>query len=162
MNNNQFFETVDHVTYRVTSSAVSGMILGGSFATLKGLPLMQTTLSMTSSFALASTACFIPERIFYHSSFYFVPRDTNSTGFTDSSEKLEKTRLFVSHGLGGIIGGGVAGGLFKGKPLPGIMLLSPLMLVAAYSEIRIQEYKRKRIKELRMEMEKKSSNVVGR
>ena len=29
------------------------------------------------------------------SSFYFVPRDTTSTGFTDSSEKLEKTRLFV-------------------------------------------------------------------
>mmetsp|Transcript_22386 Transcript_22386/g.33123 ORF Transcript_22386/g.33123 Transcript_22386/m.33123 type:complete len:161 (-) Transcript_22386:685-1167(-) len=158
MNNNQLFETVDHVTYRVTSSAVSGLILGGSFATLKGLPLMQTTLSMTSSFALASTACFIPERIFYHSSFYFVPRDT-SKEFTDSSEKLEKTRLFVSHGLGGIIGGGVAGGIFKGKPLPGIMLLSPLMLGAAYSEIRIQEYKRKRIKELQMEMEQKSGNV---
>jgi len=149
MNSQQLFETFDHVTHRVSSSAASGMFLGASFATLKGLPLPQTTLSMASSFALASTASFIPERIFFRTSFYFVPR--HSTTFIDSTEKLEKTRLYISHGLGGIVGGGITGGLFNGKPLSGIMLITPLMLGIAYSEIQIQEYKRKRIKELQME-----------
>jgi uncharacterized membrane protein len=148
MNSEQLFEAIDRVTHRVSSGAASGIFLGASFATLKGLPLPQTSLSMASSFALASTACFIPERIFYQTSFYFVPRD--NTIVVDSSEKKENTRLFVSHGLAGVVGGGVTGGLFNGKPLSGVMLIMPLMLGVAYSEIQIQEYKRKRIKELQV------------
>jgi len=34
--------------------------------------------------------------------------------------------------------------------LSGVMLIMPLMLGVAYSEIQIQEYKRKRIKELQV------------
>ena len=154
MNNSQFMQTIDHITNRVTACTTTGLIIGASLATFKAMPLPQTTITMASSFALASTACFIPERIFYHASFYIKPRkwtpqdeDSDSNGL----EKEDQIRLFASHGLGGAAGGGIVGGLFKGKPLPGIMMMTPIMLGVAYGELKLEEYKKKRIKELRLE-----------
>ena len=63
-------------------------------------------------------------------------------------EQVERTRLFMSHGMGGAVGGSLCGGLFKGRPLPGMLMLTPIMLGIAYGELRLQEYKKKRIKEL--------------
>ncbi len=155
--------TIDHITYRVTFSTTVGMLVGASYSTLQGLPLPKTTLSIASSFALASTACFIPERMFYHASFYVVPKiqlepptakmsdDTKVDLISESggSSFYERMRLYTSHGLGGIVGGSVSGGLFKGRPIQGVMLLTPMMLGAAYGEMKLQDYKKKRIAELR-------------
>jgi len=173
--------TIDRITYRVTASATTGMLVGASFSTLQGLPLPQTTLSMASSFALASTACFIPERIFYHASFYLVPKirvgapellGNNDNGNGNGNDNIdskegsesmsesgdsyftENTRLFASHGFGGIVGGGISGGLFKGRPLQGMMLMTPMMLGFAFGELKLQKYRMKRIKELRDELER--------
>jgi hypothetical protein len=142
---------IDHVSYRVTGSAFTGLFAGVSFATLKGLPIPQTSVSMAASFALVSTACYIPERIVYNSSLRIFPRknDHDATSLSEG-EKREDTRIFVSHTLGGVIGGGITGFLFKGKPLQGVLLLSPIMMSVAYGEIRLQTYKRKRIKALSM------------
>lgn len=173
-----FMQTLDHITYRMTASTTTGVIVGASYSTLRGLPLPQTTISMASSFALASTACFIPERVFYHASFYLVPEikpgapehdDVNAgkIGDGNSIQRIESnfeglgsyitenSRLVFSHGLGGILGGSISGGLFKGRPSQGIMLLTPMMLGVAYGELKLQEYKLERIKELQQELQKR-------
>lgn len=166
---NKVMQTVDHVTYRVTACTATGLFVGSSLATFQGLPLINTTISMASSFALVSTSCFIPERLLYHGSFYIVPKQTlvlseadgvgngngdkNKDGDEDGEaiNKTEKNRLFFSHVTGGLIGGGISGGLYKGRPLQGMMLLAPLMLGVAFCELKILEYRMKRIKELRCE-----------
>lgn len=135
-----FFRGLDHATYRVTYSTFTGVIVGLCFGTFKGLPLGSTTISMASSFALASTACFIPERIFYLSSFGVKPK---------GSEEEERKRLYMSHCVGGAVGGSVSGGLFRGKPLAGMFLLTPAMIGIAYGELRLQEYKKMRLEELK-------------
>jgi hypothetical protein len=95
---------------------------------------------MASSFALASTACFIPERICYLSSFNF-----KSVG----SKEEESIRLYMSHCFGGGVGGAVSGGIFRGKPLAGMFLMTPVMIGIAYGELRLQEYKKRRLEELK-------------
>ena len=158
--------TIDHITYRVTFSTTVGMLVGASYSTLQALPLPKTTVSMASSFALASTACFIPERMFYHASFYLVPKiqlepvkmsdDKKVDLVSESSGSFfnERMRLYTSHGLGGIVGGSVSGGLFKGRPIQGLMLLTPMMLGAAYGEMKLQDYKKKRLAELKTEVKR--------
>mmetsp|Transcript_4417 Transcript_4417/g.8516 ORF Transcript_4417/g.8516 Transcript_4417/m.8516 type:complete len:162 (-) Transcript_4417:2871-3356(-) len=145
---------IDHITYRVSGCAFTGLFAGASLATLKGLPLSQTTISMAASFALVSTSCYIPERIFYNVSFYVLPRKENDHGLyslsAGSGSRREISRIVASHAMGGVVGGGITGFLFKGKPLQGILLLSPIMICVAYGEIRLQEYKRERIKALNM------------
>lgn len=135
----KFFRALDHAVFRVSSSTCTGMFVGLCYGTYKGLPLGATTISMTSSFALVSTACFVPERIIFHTSFKIQEM---------GNETDEKIRLLISHGVGGMIGGAVAGGLFKGKPLPGMLLLTPIMIAVAFGEMRLQEYKIRRLKEL--------------
>jgi hypothetical protein len=109
---------------------------------------------MTTSFALISTACFIPERLFYNTSIYFYPKlNEHGAGSSMEGVKREETRIFISHGLGGIVGGGVTGYLFRRKPLQGILLLSPIMMCVAYGEVKLQGYKRERIKTLMMDQE---------
>lgn len=149
-----FLQHIDHISNRVSGCAVTGLFVGASYSTLQGLPLAPTSISMATSFALVSTACFIPERIVYMSSFYFVPKAYGKEGGEEdlSLERRtrEETRVYISHGLGGVIGGGITGSIFKGKPLQGMLLLSPIMMFAAYGELWLQDYKRKRIKELKM------------
>lgn len=153
----RIIQDIDHISYRVTGCAFTGLFAGASFATLKGLPLPPTTISMAASFALVSTACYIPERIFYNSSFYFLPIENNhGLGSLSEVGKIEKRRIFASHALGGVVGGGITGFLFKGKPLQGMLLLSPIMMCVAYGEIRLQDYKRERIKELSMNGQRES------
>lgn len=135
----QFFHVLDHASYRVTSTTFTGVLVGLCYGTYKGLPLGATTISMTSSFALVSTACFVPERIFFMSSFRIKEK---------GNDECEKMRLLISHVLGGFVGGSVTGGLFKGKPLPGILLLTPIMTAVGFGEIRLEEYRLRRMKEL--------------
>ena len=134
-----FFPGLDHATSRVTCTTFTGVLVGLCFGTYKGLPLGPTTISMASSFALVSTACFIPERICYLSSFNIKPF---------GSEEEESRRLYMSHCVGGGVGGAVSGSLFRGKPLAGVFLLTPLMIGVAYGELRLQEYKRVRLEEI--------------
>lgn len=172
MDYDSIFESIDHVTYRVSSCAASGLFFGASLATFRGLPLPHTTLSMGTSFALVSTACFVPERLFYHASFYIRPRldeiyndsaanvnvdvtasTKGSEDFSSTHEILERNRLYVSHGMGGMMGGSITGGLFRGRSgiVSGILLLTPMMLMAAHGEMKLNAYKEKRLRELKVE-----------
>ena len=146
-------ETVDHITHRVTSGFGCGLAIGSCFATFQGLPILPTTISMASSFALASTACFIPERIFYHSSFYLLPKQQISDEI--SSLDREQLRLYASHGLGGICGGSISGFLYKRKPFSGVLLFTPLMIGVAFCERKLQNYKVNRIRELQLEQDQR-------
>ena len=124
---------------------------------------------------------FVPERLFYHASFYVRPRqdgisggavnanmhvnanvdvdaDVNASpkGNEDVSSThviLERNRLYASHGLGGMMGGSITGGIFRGRSgiVSGMLLLTPMMLIAAHGEMKLNAYKEKRLEELRFE-----------
>eukprot|EP00554_Chaetoceros_debilis_P010835 CAMPEP_0194108050 /NCGR_PEP_ID=MMETSP0150-20130528/7819_1 /TAXON_ID=122233 /ORGANISM="Chaetoceros debilis, Strain MM31A-1" /LENGTH=106 /DNA_ID=CAMNT_0038796647 /DNA_START=237 /DNA_END=557 /DNA_ORIENTATION=+ len=66
---------------------------------------------------------------------------------------LERNRLYASHGLGGMMGGSITGGIFRGRSgiVSGMLLLTPMMLMAAHGEMKLNAYKEKRLEELRLE-----------
>ena len=153
---------IDHISNRVVAFALTGVVAGASISTYKALPFPKTTLSVAASFALTSTACLLPERIIYHSSFYFVGRsngddndhtnsngNSNSNSNSNSNNKLERRRLIGSHIGGGIIGGTISGSLFQRRfSLNGMGLFTPLMIALALGELYIQDYRRQRLKEI--------------
>mmetsp|Transcript_16136 Transcript_16136/g.26875 ORF Transcript_16136/g.26875 Transcript_16136/m.26875 type:complete len:175 (+) Transcript_16136:118-642(+) len=129
-------EEVDRTAARVAISAVAGLTLGASIAIFKGAPIGRTAMSVSASCALAGTACLGTERV-ANNAIRLLSEGTEPT-----------TRNFVSHGLGGAVGGGIAGGLFQGRVLSGSLLFTPIMLAAAYGELRADAYKRERLNQL--------------
>ena len=70
-----------------------------------------------------ATACFGSERIvniMYRN--FFLKNNLESAQDT----------VMLSHGVGGVLGGTVLGGLYNGKPLHGVLFIAPLMLLAGY------------------------------
>eukprot|EP00956_Cyclotella_meneghiniana_P004873 scaffold6031_cov72-Cyclotella_meneghiniana.AAC.2 len=133
------FDVLDHLAARMTACAATGLACGVIHSTYKGLPIAKTSLSAAVSCALVSTACFGAERLSYgliH----------NITG-----EKSSTTPniLYGSHALGGLCGGGLVGFLYQGNPIPGIILLTPIMLGIGKLEISLNAYKSRRIQQLK-------------
>jgi hypothetical protein len=56
--------------------------------------------------------------------------------------------VYASHALGGCFGGGIAVFLFQGHPFAGAFLLTPLMLCAGKMELKLEEYKAERLRQL--------------
>mmetsp|Transcript_21690 Transcript_21690/g.32499 ORF Transcript_21690/g.32499 Transcript_21690/m.32499 type:complete len:152 (+) Transcript_21690:27-482(+) len=142
------FETIDHMSNRVTLAALGGLLSGASLAIFRASPLFNTSVSVAVSFALTSTACIIPERVIYNSSFRIVEKckiDDDS----DKVSEIERRRLIGSHIGGGIIGGTISGSLFQRKLSPsGMAVFTPLMIGVAFLELRLKDYRRKRLKEI--------------
>lgn len=131
-------DQVDRVAFRVSIAAGSGLILGAAVATYRGHPIARTMLSVAGTCALSGTACFGSERITH-----FILQSSIS------EEKLDyRTRLYTSHALGGVMGGGIIGGLSLGKPIPGMLLFTPIMLGIAFAELKAEEYREERLREL--------------
>ena len=137
MNINQ---QLDHITNRVFLSTMTGFLFGGSHAIFKGYPALRASLQVSISCALASTACFGIERIIYNS----LPHHEQS--------------LYTSYTLSGILGGGLLGGIFQRRMGGGILLFTPLMISAAYTEIQFQSWKERKIQHLMKEQERQSKH----
>ena len=130
-------DQIDHVMNRVSLAACTGLLVGGSVATYRGAPLHKTSLSVALSFALTGTACFGAERLTY-----------NAIHLLGPTEIDKQTKLYASHCFGGIVGGGICGGLYKGQPFAGALMFTPILLGVAYAELLREDYKKDRIREL--------------
>ncbi len=156
-------DQMDHIGNRVTTCTLTGLIIGASTATYNALPLFQTSVSIAGSFALTSTACLIPQRILYSSSFYFVPQQKQQkqqqqlnlnlspaqTQNEHEGGETERRRLIASHIGGGMIGGTISGSLYQRRfSWTGMVMFTPIMIGIAFAELNLQEYRRKRLNEI--------------
>ena len=148
---------LDHVAMRVTASTITGLGCGAAYSTLKGYPIFKTSISTAISFALVSTACFGMERV--ASTIIKQSSDIIYNDHSDEVKRIESTGstiqspinpklIYGSHFLGGLMGGGVVGFLFQGKPLAGAFLLAPIMLGIGRIEVSLDEYKSERLQQL--------------
>jgi hypothetical protein len=144
-------DEIDHVANRVTNAALCGLVIGASIATYRGLPF-KTAFATSASCAICGTAAFGSERIVYNALNMFInPNDNSSDGNSSTSSSSfsasdgRHDRLWISHGIGGMIGGSLCGGIFQRRPMNGALLFTPLMLGVAWIEIRMQKYKEERL-----------------
>lgn len=127
----QTMDHIDHVASRVSLSALSGLLGGSIYATLKGLPLRSTSFRIASSFALVGTAVFGAERVGY------VALQSQIDG--------ERRRLLTSHAFAGVSGGALNGYLYHKKPLQGMFYFIPLMLGVAFAELTWEKTRQDRL-----------------
>ena len=132
------FDVLDHLAVRMTASAATGLGCGVIHSIYKGLPIAKTSMSAAISCALVSTACFGAERLSYGLVY-------NVTGEQSSATP---NILYGSHALGGLCGGGLVGFLYQGNPIPGMILLTPIMLGIGKLEISLNAYKSSRMQQL--------------
>lgn len=166
---------LDRIAIRVTASTLTGLGCGLAYSTYKGFPILKTSISTATSFALISTACFGMERvanimlcqssaILYNSNDddsdfdekRIEPNDTNDGRRQTASiqqQQLPQPTInpkihYTSHTIGGLFGGSIVGFLFQGKPLAGAFLLTPIMLCIGKLEVKLDEYKVERLQQL--------------
>lgn len=94
---------------------------------------------MAASFALVGTACFGFERLSN-----VAIRQMATSSQEDSNEQV----FYASHALGGMIGGGIAGALFQHRPIPGMLLCTPVMVGVAYAELCFEKERQERLRQL--------------
>ena len=129
---------IDHLTARMTASAITGLGCGVIYSSYKGFPIAKTSMSAAASCALVSTACFAAERLAYGIIHQITGKDS----------KTSSSILYGSHALGGACGGGVVGFLYQGNPFRGMALFMPIMVGIGKLEITLNEYKMSRIQQL--------------
>lgn len=140
---------LDHLTRRVTVSALAGLFLGGSHAIYRGYPAPRASLQVSVSCALAGTACFGIERMAH----ILLDKLINSSAGDMDRNDIQKKSLYVSHAVGGVLGGGLLGGIFQRRFISGTLLFTPLMIGAAYSDIQFQNWKQEKIRKMIQEQE---------
>lgn len=133
-------DEVDRVANRVSLAALAGLLGGASLATLKGSSIPRTAVSVAASCALVGTACFGLERL----------SNVAMRQVADTvSDKDRKTMaLYASHAIGGMVGGGITAALFQQRPIPGMVLCTPLMLGIALAEQAFETAKEERLQEM--------------
>jgi hypothetical protein len=144
-------QTVDHMSQRLWIGITCGLAMGASNATLRGMPIAKTSLSMGASCALAGTACLALERMVFHlyanaKSKILLSADGKDNEKALASSSLDKVQLGVSHALGGMGGGAISGGLFQGKPIAGAVYFMPLMCGVAFLEVKWHEYRMEQLR----------------
>ena len=145
-------DEVDRVAARMSLATLSGLLGGAALATYKGSPLLKTSISMAVSCALVGTACFGFERLSNVALQQFVD--------TTKDEQPEQRVLYASHALGGMIGGGIAGALFQRRPIPGMMLCTPIMVCVAFAEEKFEEERQERLRQLMAKSSESTSTVA--
>jgi hypothetical protein len=75
--------------------------------------------------------------------------DGNADGklMIDSNDKLSSVH-YGSHATAGLLGGGIVGFLFQGKPMAGAILLTPMMLAVGKIEASVDDYRTERLQQL--------------
>jgi hypothetical protein len=125
----------DYVAARVAVATGVGGLAGASVGIYRGHNVPRVTQTMAMNFAMTATACIGSQRLALAAGRTLIPL---KKGETPSSKMI-----LASHGIGGIVGGGILGALYIGKPVRGMVLLVPTMLFVGLLELRFQEHKRK-------------------
>lgn len=157
---------VDHVANRVGIASAVGLVGGAAWATLKGMPRRSTALKVCASCTLVATAVFGTERL------AFAAMDgrtvTNNDGNTTQEQQQQQQQQLrrrkrvvslTSHSFGGVAGGGLLGYLYLKKPVRGMVVFVPTMLLVGYLELYWQNLKQQRWKELATEEEDRTEDV---
>jgi hypothetical protein len=132
-------DDVQRVANRMTVSFVTGMLGGSTMAMARGLPVRNTAFSMATSFAMVGTACFGLER---------VSNLAMRQVLSSETKQDQNFQLYISHGLGGAVGGGLLGALFHFRAAPGILMFTPAMLAVAFGEIKFEEARQVRLQKM--------------
>lgn len=143
-------DEVDRVANRVSLAALTGFLGGVSLATYKGSSIPRTSLSMAASFAIVGTACFGLERLSY-----VVIRQLN---VDNNDNKQNQMAFYASHAIGGMAGGGITAAIFQQRPIPGMILCTPLMLGIALAEQTFEAAREERLQEI---LAKSKGSSVG-
>mmetsp|Transcript_27754 Transcript_27754/g.41996 ORF Transcript_27754/g.41996 Transcript_27754/m.41996 type:complete len:137 (-) Transcript_27754:122-532(-) len=134
-------DEVRKVSNRMTATGAAGMFVGFFLAIRKGLPAVKTALTIGMNCAMIGTTCFGFERV-------------SNVGLRRIMEQDYHEQLFMSHAIGGAMGGALLGGLFQRRFLPGIMVFTPAMIAVAFAEIKYEEARAARIKKFLEDKEK--------
>lgn len=133
-------DEVDRVASRVSLSALIGLVGGAAVATYRGAHVPKASLSTAGSCALLGTVCFGIERLSN-----VTIKSLSSKDDDNHTNHTTTRRLYASHALGGLTGGGIAGGIFQRQPLSGMALLTPIMCIVAFSESKLEEKRREKL-----------------
>lgn len=116
------------------------------YAVLKGRPVGKTAIAIAANWAVVSSTCFSVERV------------SNVALGHVMNEEDYNIRLYLSHAIGGAVGGSVLGYLFQARVMPGVMLFTPAMVVVAFGEIKFEQARKARLEKLldEIQQEKKS------
>jgi hypothetical protein len=150
-------DQVDHVAHRMTLAALSGLFVGCSIATYRGSNILKTAFSVSGSYALCGTACFGSERIVYNALKMSIKPENSFVQLYGLDEQTKQ--IWWSHSLGGAVGGMICGGIYQGRPIAGIFLFTPLMLIVACGELALIDYREKRLAEIRKESSERAHHT---
>lgn len=139
-------EHCDRVGARVCCAIPAGLLIGASYGTLRGVAIGPAAIASGASCAMVATACFGSERIVYS----ILPHP-----FPLFATKLEGKQDLLSHALGGMLGGGCIGWLYRGRPLSGSFFFTPLMVGVAFLERRWKAYRLERLEDMIAQLEQK-------
>jgi hypothetical protein len=132
-------EALDHIAARVGVAGLTGAVAGSLLGLYRGHYSAFRTASLTSlSCAMAATACFGSERIFYKAGRSYI-QSAESSDRDDQAEKvllqfhLGRIKL-LSHIGGGLVGGAWIGTLYHGNTFRGALLFTSLMMFISVAE----------------------------
>ena len=137
-------EQAKYVSARMMLSSCIGAIGGVGVALYKGHRSIPRTAGMMAfSCAMSATACFGTERLAHLALAPLLEDNLETAAPPISTVTIAKTpttleSMLVTHALGGFFGGALLGGLFIGRPLRGSVFFTPLMLLIAAGEHRLQ------------------------
>ena len=142
------YDELTHVSNRSTVAAVAGSVVGSSYAIFRGIPLRQTTIQSFVSSLMIGTACFGFERI--------VSVAIRGAG---GEEPETRTQRLISHGVGGFLGGGTVGFLYQMRPIPGMLLFTPVMLGVAFGEEKYESMREERRLQIQTELDAERKQI---
>jgi hypothetical protein len=129
-------DEVKRVANRMTVALMSGLAGGATYAVLRGRPIGKSAIAVAANWAVISSTCFSVERV-----------SNVALGFVMNEEDYI-SRLYLSHAIGGAVGGSVLGFLFHGRVVPGFLLFTPAMVMVAFGEIAFEEARKVRLEKL--------------
>jgi hypothetical protein len=139
-------DDIDRIATRVTLAGCVGAVGGSALALFKGNVVPRTAALTAMSCAMTATACFCSERLANQVANKLII----SHDGTNPSERFPTPfeQIMASHAAGGILGGALTGTLYIGRPLRGIIFVTPLMILVGIAEFKFQNMRERRTMEL--------------
>lgn len=125
---------MERLSKRVVGVGMLGAVVGGASATLKGFPLGRTSMLTAMSCSMAGVALFGTERLGY-----LVLQDIDSIA--------QRQKLLISHTFAGLSGGSLLGTIYQNRPLNGMALCVPLMVLVGFGEYRLEKFLERKTQE---------------
>jgi hypothetical protein len=141
-------DEIDRIAARVTVVGCLGAMAGIGIGLFKGHHRIARTAGLTAfSCALCGTACFGSERLASTAGRYLLSADSNNVDKNDNDDDNRWPATFLSHAVGGSVGGALLGQLYMGRPVRGIVFFVPLMTVVGLGELLFENKREERLRQ---------------